>query len=47
MAKYVDADELFTLTKQGLDFYDNFFAMPYPFHKCGVAACAWCVVRAF
>ncbi len=33
MAKYMETDELFTLTKQGLAFYEDFFAMKYPFGK--------------
>lgn len=33
LAKYFDPDELFTLTKQGFDFYNEFFAYPYPFGK--------------
>ena len=33
LAKYLDPEELFTLTKQGFGFYEQFFAMKYPFHK--------------
>lgn len=33
LAKYVRAQEWFTVTKQGLRFYNNFFALPYPFKK--------------
>jgi aminopeptidase N len=33
LAKYLDADELFTVTKQGLDFFGEFFDFPYPFTK--------------
>ncbi len=33
MAKYLDADELFTLSKQGLDFFAEFFDYPYPWGK--------------
>ncbi len=33
MAKYVRAQEWFTITKQGLRYFNNFFAFPYPFKK--------------
>jgi aminopeptidase N len=33
MAQYVRAQEWFTITKQGLRFFNNFFAFPYPFKK--------------
>ncbi|MBI2760609.1 MAG: aminopeptidase N [Chloroflexi bacterium] len=33
LAKYLDTDELFELSKQGLDFFSEFFAYPYPFGK--------------
>ncbi len=33
LARYLDADELFTLTRQGLDFFEEEFAYPYPFAK--------------
>ncbi|MDZ7728515.1 MAG: aminopeptidase N [Dehalococcoidia bacterium] len=33
MAKYLDSDELFALTKQGLDFFGEFFDYPYPWGK--------------
>ena len=33
MAKYMDTDELFTVTKQGLTFFASFFDFPYPFGK--------------
>jgi len=33
MAKYLDTAELFEITKQGLDFYADFFDFPYPFGK--------------
>ncbi len=35
LVQYIEADreELFTITKQGLDFYEDFFATPYPFGK--------------
>jgi aminopeptidase N len=33
MARHFDKDEVFTITKQGLDFYAEFFDCPYPFDK--------------
>ena len=33
LAPHVDQDELFEVTKQGLDFYAEFFDYPYPFGK--------------
>jgi len=33
MAKYVRAQEWFTITKQGLRYFNNYFNMPYPFKK--------------
>ncbi len=33
LAKHMDTDELFELTKQGLDFFASFFDFPYPFGK--------------
>ncbi|MBI2044280.1 aminopeptidase N [Candidatus Pacearchaeota archaeon] len=33
MKKYVPDKEMFTLTKQGLDFYEKFFEYKYPFSK--------------
>jgi aminopeptidase N len=33
LAQYLDADELFTVTKQGFDFYHRVFDYPYPFDK--------------
>lgn len=33
LAQYLDAEELFTITKQGLTFYNSFFGVPYPFSK--------------
>ena len=33
MEKHLDSEELFTLTKQGLAFYEDFFGMAYPFGK--------------
>jgi aminopeptidase N len=33
LVKYLDADELFEVTKQGLDYFGAFFDYPYPFTK--------------
>ncbi|MEV0369314.1 aminopeptidase N [Streptomyces sp. NPDC050636] len=33
LAKYFDADDIFTVTKQGLDFFHDHFDYPYPFGK--------------
>ncbi|MEZ0095695.1 aminopeptidase N [Streptacidiphilus sp. EB129] len=33
LAQYFDADEIFTVTKQGLDFFHDEFDYPYPFGK--------------
>lgn len=33
LAKYVKPDFWFKITKQGLEFYDSYFAYPYPFKK--------------
>ncbi|MFD4790413.1 aminopeptidase N [Streptomyces sp. NPDC058459] len=33
LAPYFDADDVFLLTKQGLDFFHEHFAYPYPFGK--------------
>ncbi|MGW1075477.1 aminopeptidase N [Streptomyces sp. NPDC002537] len=33
LARYFDADEIFTVTKQGLDFFHDNFDYPYPFGK--------------
>jgi aminopeptidase N len=33
LAKHLDTGELFEVTKQGLDFYADFFDFPYPFGK--------------
>ena len=33
LAEYLDADEIFTVTKQGFDFYERVFERPYPFEK--------------
>lgn len=31
--QYVDVDEWFKVTRQGFDFFDNYFGFPYPFKK--------------
>ena len=33
LAKYLDADQLFSVTKQGFDFFHRVFDYPYPFDK--------------
>ncbi|MBG92888.1 MAG: aminopeptidase N [Chloroflexi bacterium] len=33
LTKYLDTDELFQITKEGLDFFVDFFDYPYPFGK--------------
>jgi len=33
LAKYLDPEEIFTVTKQGFDFYHNAFGIKYPFSK--------------
>ncbi|GAB4325214.1 MAG: aminopeptidase N [Dehalococcoidia bacterium] len=33
LVKYLDADEVLTVTRQGLDFFAEFFDYPYPFGK--------------
>ncbi|WFB09568.1 aminopeptidase N [Streptomyces sp. LX-29] len=33
LAKHFDADDIFTVTKQGLDFFHDHFDYPYPFGK--------------
>jgi aminopeptidase N len=33
MAPYVDADEIFELTRQGFDFFEDYFGIPYPYGK--------------
>jgi aminopeptidase N len=33
LTKHIDPDEIFTVTKQGFDFYDAYFDFPYPFEK--------------
>lgn len=35
LAKYVDAEKLFAVTKNGLSFYIDFFGHPYPYSKYG------------
>ncbi len=32
-AQYVNAEEWFRVTRQGLDYFENYFAYPYPFSK--------------
>jgi len=33
LAEYLDADEIFTVTKQGFSFFEELFERPYPFGK--------------
>jgi aminopeptidase N len=33
LAQYLDTDELFEVTKQGFDFFTDYFGVPYPFGK--------------
>jgi len=33
LVRYLDAENIFTITRQGLDFYAEFFDLPYPFGK--------------
>src|SRR5437867_2895328 len=33
LAQYLDPDEIFTVTKQGLDFYGQAYKYPYPYQK--------------
>ncbi len=33
LVQYLDTEELFTVTRQGLDFYEEFFGTPYAFGK--------------
>jgi aminopeptidase N len=33
LRKYLDSEELFEITKQGMAFYEEFFAMEFPFSK--------------
>lgn len=35
VAKYVDHQEIFSATKKGLEFFTNYFGVPYPFSKYG------------
>ncbi|MBL1093017.1 MULTISPECIES: aminopeptidase N [Streptomyces] len=37
LAKHFDADDVFTVTKQGLDFFHDHFDYPYPFGKYDTA----------
>ena len=39
LAKFLDPDELFTVTKQGLRFYKEFFDYPYPFASTTRSSC--------
>ena len=33
LAKHLDADEIFTITKQGFEYFENVFGLSYPFDK--------------
>ncbi len=33
MARYADVENIFTVTRQGMDFYEAYFGIPYPFKK--------------
>lgn len=33
MAPHMDAQQIFKVTRQGLDFFENYFGIPYPFKK--------------
>jgi aminopeptidase N len=33
MARYLDPDEIFELTRAGLEFYEDYYGVPYPFEK--------------
>jgi aminopeptidase N len=33
LARYLDADEIFEVTKAGFDFFNEYFGLPYPFGK--------------
>ncbi|KAB1501456.1 aminopeptidase N [Corynebacterium sp. 320] len=39
LAPYLDADELFTITKQGFDWYAEHFGVAYPFYKYDQVFC--------
>ncbi len=39
MARHFDTDEVYTITKQGLDFFAEFFDYPYPFGKYDQILC--------
>lgn len=39
LAQYMDAEELFTITKQGFDWYAANFGVAYPFHKYDQVFC--------
>ena len=33
MAEYMDAGRIFRVTREGFDFFEKYFEVPYPFHK--------------
>jgi aminopeptidase N len=39
LAQYLDADSIFELTRQGLDYYERVFRIPYPFAKYDQVFC--------
>jgi aminopeptidase N len=39
LASYLDADELFLITSQGLDYFERVFQVPYPFAKYDQVFC--------
>ncbi len=39
LAKYVDAENIFSITKKGLNFYSDYFGYRYPFSKYGQIFC--------
>ena len=39
LAKYMDSEELFTITKQGFDWYAEHFGVAYPFYKYDQVFC--------
>ena len=39
LAKYMDSEELFTITKQGFDYYAQHFGVAYPFYKYDQVFC--------
>jgi aminopeptidase N len=42
LARYLDPDELFEITKQGFDFFQELFDQPYPFGKYDQVYCPEC-----